>query len=99
MVVLLVETMEICNHFHPQPSRSNEFAYRSGPWCISLLFKIAVCDMMPPMLRLTRQERTVLCVVLFLLLTGWMVKAWRTVQPPAAPDEITAPNPNAHRTF
>jgi hypothetical protein len=67
--------------------------------CISLLFEPAGCGMMPSMLRLTRQERTVLCVVLFLLLTGWMVKAWRTAQPPAAPVEITAPNPNAHRTF
>jgi hypothetical protein len=63
------------------------------------LFKLADCGMIARMLRLTRQERTVLCVVLFLLLTGWMVKAWRAVQPPAAPDEITAPNPNAHRTF
>jgi hypothetical protein len=55
--------------------------------------------MLARMLRLTRQERRVLCVVLFLLLTGSIVKAWRTAHPPAATIELTAPNPNAHRSF
>ncbi len=32
--------------------------------------------------RLTRQEQLVLCVILGLLLTGWAVKAYRTVHPP-----------------
>jgi hypothetical protein len=34
-------------------------------------------------LRLTKQEQLVLCVVLSLLLVGWAVKAWRTAHPPA----------------
>ena len=34
------------------------------------------------MLRLTKQERTVLTVVILLLLTGLAVKAWRTAHPP-----------------
>jgi len=33
-------------------------------------------------LRLTKQEQLVLCVVLSLLLVGWAVKAWRTAHPP-----------------
>jgi hypothetical protein len=32
---------------------------------------------------LTKQEQTVLCVVLGLLLMGWAVKAYRTAHPPA----------------
>jgi len=36
------------------------------------------------MLRLTKQEQLVLCVVLSLLLVGWTVRAWRTAHPPAA---------------
>jgi hypothetical protein len=55
--------------------------------------------MIAPMLRLTRQERTVLCVVLFLLLTGWLVKTWRTMQPSAKTVEMLEPNLNAHRSF
>jgi len=35
-------------------------------------------------LRLTKQEQLVLCVVLSLLLVGWAVKAWRTAHPPAS---------------
>ena len=30
---------------------------------------------------LTKQEQTVLCLVILLLLTGWAVKAWRTTHP------------------
>jgi hypothetical protein len=41
----------------------------------------------PPVLRLTKQEQLVLCVVLSLLLVGWAVKAWRTAHPPARPNE------------
>ncbi|MGA2786629.1 MAG: hypothetical protein ABSF60_03800 [Verrucomicrobiota bacterium] len=33
---------------------------------------------------LTKQEQTVLCIVLGLLLTGWAVKTYRTAHPPAA---------------
>jgi len=40
-----------------------------------------------PMLRLTKQEQLVLCVVLSLLLVGWAVKTWRTVHPSAASNE------------
>ena len=32
--------------------------------------------------RLTKQEQIVLCVVLGLLLTGWLVKAYRGAHPP-----------------
>jgi hypothetical protein len=34
------------------------------------------------MSRLTKQEQTVLCIVLGLLLTGWAVKWYRTAHPP-----------------
>jgi len=34
-------------------------------------------------LRLTRQEQLVLCIVLSLLLVGWAVKSWRTAHPSA----------------
>jgi hypothetical protein len=33
---------------------------------------------------LTRQQLNALGVVIFLLLTGWAVKAWRTAHPPPA---------------
>jgi hypothetical protein len=36
-------------------------------------------------LRLTKQEQLVLCVVMALLLVGAAVKAWRTGHPPAEP--------------
>ena len=36
------------------------------------------------MLRLTRQEQTVLIVVVLLLATGWAVKAYRAAKPPPA---------------
>ena len=41
--------------------------------------------------RLTKQEQLVLCVVLGLLLTGWMVKAYRTAHPPTAVTRVTTP--------
>lgn len=34
------------------------------------------------MLHLTRQQQLVICVGLFLLLTGWAIKAWRAVNAP-----------------
>lgn len=34
------------------------------------------------MLNLTAQQQRVLCGVLFLLLFGWAVKAWRQAHPP-----------------
>jgi len=39
------------------------------------------------MLRLTKQEQLVLCLVLSLLLVGWAVKAWRTAHPSERPVE------------
>jgi hypothetical protein len=35
-------------------------------------------------IRLTKQEQLVLCVVLGLLLTGWAVKTYRTAHPETA---------------
>jgi hypothetical protein len=43
------------------------------------------------MFRLTKQEQLVLCVVLGLLLTGWLVKTYRTAHPPAIPTQPAAP--------
>jgi hypothetical protein len=43
------------------------------------------------MFNLTRQQQLFLCAVLFLLLTGWVVKAWRTSHPPAKTAESAAP--------
>ena len=38
------------------------------------------------MLQLTRQQQLVICAGLFLLLTGWAVKAWRMAKtPPPVP--------------
>ena len=34
--------------------------------------------------RLTKQEKTVLCIVLGLLLTGWAVKTYRAAHPSTA---------------
>ena len=34
------------------------------------------------MLNLTRQQQLVIVLVIFLFLTGWTVKAWRTAHPP-----------------
>jgi hypothetical protein len=31
---------------------------------------------------LTKEQQTVLCVIIFLLLTGLAVKTWRTAHPP-----------------
>jgi hypothetical protein len=36
----------------------------------------------PTMKYLTREQQKVLCVILFLLLTGLAVKTWRTAHPP-----------------
>jgi hypothetical protein len=36
------------------------------------------------MFNLTRQQQLFLCTVLFFLLLGWIVKAWRTAHPPSA---------------
>jgi len=41
------------------------------------------------MLRLTKQEQLVLCVVLSLLLVGWTVRAWRAAHPAAASNKRT----------
>jgi hypothetical protein len=46
-------------------------------------------------LRLTRQEQLVVCVVVALLVVGWGVKAWRTAHPgpvasPGAPEAATS---------
>jgi len=43
------------------------------------------------MFDLTRQQQMFLCAVLFLLLTGWAVKAWRTGHP--APVPLSSPTP------
>ena len=40
------------------------------------------------MIRLTKQEQLVLCIVLGLLLVGWAVKTYRTAHPP-----VTATRP------
>jgi hypothetical protein len=38
---------------------------------------------------LTKQEQTVLCVIIGLLLVGWAVQTWRTAHPPApAMDQV-----------
>lgn len=36
------------------------------------------------MLNLTKQQQLVICVVIFLLLTGWAVKAYRQAHPKTA---------------
>ena len=41
--------------------------------------------------RLTKQEQIVLCVVVGLLLSGWMVRAYRQAHPPAVPVETAKP--------
>lgn len=41
------------------------------------------------MFRLTKQEQTVVAVVLLLLLTGLAVKAYRTAHPPVVPNGRT----------
>ena len=38
------------------------------------------------MWRLTKQEQTVLIMLILLLVTGWAVKAYRTAHPPANPN-------------
>jgi hypothetical protein len=41
--------------------------------------------------RLTKQEQLVLCIVLGLLLTGWMVKVYRTAHPNAGTKQSEGP--------
>jgi len=43
------------------------------------------------MARLTKQEQTVLILVMLLLLTGWAVRACRTSHPPALPTTPAQP--------
>jgi hypothetical protein len=43
------------------------------------------------MIRLTKQEQLVLCVVLGLLLIGWAVKTYRTAHPPATATRPATP--------
>lgn len=43
------------------------------------------------MKHLTKEQQTVLCVVLFLLLTGLAVKTWRIKHPSASPAATAAP--------
>ena len=40
---------------------------------------------------LTKQEQTVLCIVLGLLLTGWAVKTYRAAHPPTAVTRVATP--------
>jgi hypothetical protein len=43
-----------------------------------------------PVLRLTRHEQTVVCVVVLLLTVGWTVKAWRSAKALPLPVENVA---------
>ena len=43
------------------------------------------------MIRLTKQEQLVLCVVLGLLLTGWAVKTYRAAHPSTAVTRVAVP--------
>jgi hypothetical protein len=45
------------------------------------------------MFKLTRQQQLFLCTVLFFLVLGWMVKAWRTAHPSTA--RVSPPAPAA----
>jgi hypothetical protein len=42
------------------------------------------------MINLTRQQQNALVLVILLLLTGWVVKAWRTAHPPAQAEHPSA---------
>jgi hypothetical protein len=42
-------------------------------------------------IRLTKQEQLVLCVVLGLLLTGWAVKTYRAAHPEKAASQTAKP--------
>ena len=46
---------------------------------------------LPHVQRLTKREQGVLCLLLFLLLTGWAVQAYRTAHPRAQAAEVTRP--------
>jgi hypothetical protein len=43
------------------------------------------------MVHLTKQEQTVLVIVISLFLLGWTVKAYRTAHPPAQTSEPAKP--------
>jgi len=43
------------------------------------------------MIRLTKQEQLVLCLVLGLLLTGWVVRTYRTAHPPVTTAQSATP--------
>jgi hypothetical protein len=43
------------------------------------------------MIRLTKQEQLVLCLVLGLLLTGWAVKTYRLAHPPVTATQPATP--------
>lgn len=45
------------------------------------------------MVRLTKQEQLVLCLILGLLLTGWAVKTYRTAHPAQASNQSTPAAP------
>lgn len=38
---------------------------------------------------LTEQQQWAIGIIVFLLLTGWAVKAWRTAHPPAPPAPVS----------
>ncbi|HVU08903.1 MAG TPA: hypothetical protein VHG89_10205 [Verrucomicrobiae bacterium] len=57
----------------------------------TLLRTVVFPIIFPRMNRLTRQEQLFLCVVLGLLLTGWVVKAYRTAHPPTAAIQSAKP--------
>jgi len=43
------------------------------------------------MIRLTKQEQWVLCIVLGLLLIGWAVKTYRAAHPPVTANQPATP--------
>ena len=49
------------------------------------------------MFNLTRQQQLFLCTVMFFLVLGWVVKAWRTAHPPSARVVPVAESPSAAR--
>jgi hypothetical protein len=40
---------------------------------------------------LTKQQKQVLCCILFLLVTGWAVRTWRLAHPPAPVTASSSP--------
>jgi hypothetical protein len=55
------------------------------------LAETEICDYIPRVNGLTKQEQTVLILVLGLLLVGWAVKYWRTAHPSAPIVQTAAP--------